>query len=297
MLLRAIPVLLFFLMQAADTANSVEERLWHLRNVGKAFYENPTTQLQAVDEFKKALDLAPSSTREQLNYGLALLRAGKTKEGVAVLEKVQKAHPEVPHTWFNLGIVLKKDGDFPAARQQFEQFVKLVPQEPVGHYNLGVLYKQEGRAEDAIRELETAGKLDLNLAAPHFQLYNIYRTSGQPEKGAVELETFRKNKKAQEAWVSAEDMEWCDYAEVWDPLDMKVPQPGPEEEKYDDRTLPGAVDAKSVNGLAIDADGDLKPDLLVWSSNGASLYRNGTEAVKGFGMDGLTDIQSIAAGD
>ncbi len=166
MLLRAIPVLLLFLMQAADTANSVDERLWHLRNLGKAFYENPTTQLQAVDEFKKALDLAPSSTREQLNYGLALLRAGKTKEGVAVLEKVQKAHPEVPHTWFNLGIVLKKDGDFPAARQQFEQFVKLVPQEPVGHYNLGVLYKQEGRTEDAIRELETAGKLDPNLAAP-----------------------------------------------------------------------------------------------------------------------------------
>ncbi len=92
-------------------------------------------------------------------------------------------------------------------------------------------------------------------------------------------------------------MEWCDYAEVWDPLDMKVPQPAAEEEKYDDRTLPGGVDAKSVNGLVIDADGDLKPDLLVWSSKGASLYRNGTEPVKGFGLEGLTDIQSVAAGD
>ncbi|HXU46102.1 MAG TPA: hypothetical protein VN783_11300, partial [Thermoanaerobaculia bacterium] len=35
------------------------ERLWHHRNLGKAFYENPTTQYEAVEELKKALDLAP----------------------------------------------------------------------------------------------------------------------------------------------------------------------------------------------------------------------------------------------
>lgn len=297
MLLRALLVLLVFLLPAADTANSVDERLWHHRNLGKAFYENPTTQVQAVDEFKKALDLAPKSAREQLNYGLALLRAGKTKEGVEILQKVQKAHPEIPHTWFNLGIVFKKDGDFPAAREQFEQFVKLVPDEPVGHYNFGVLLKQEGKIDDAIRDLRTAGKLNENLAAPHFQLYNIYRTSSRPADAARELEIFRNNKKAQESWVSGEDMEWCDYAEIWDPLDMRVPEPAAEQEKFEDKILPGAVDAKTAHAIVIDADGDSKPDLLVWSSKGVLLYKNGTEPVKGFGLDNLTDIISIAPGD
>ena len=84
---------LLLLLYAADTNSTVERQLWHHRNLGKAFYENPTTQTQAVDEFKKALDLAPSSTRERVNYGLALLRAGKVREGVAELEKVQKADP------------------------------------------------------------------------------------------------------------------------------------------------------------------------------------------------------------
>src|ERR1700759_2819830 len=65
---------------AAQTGSSPDDRLWHLRNLGKAYYENPTTQAQAVDIFKKALDLSPKSARERLNYGLALLRAGKTKE-------------------------------------------------------------------------------------------------------------------------------------------------------------------------------------------------------------------------
>src|SRR5215471_12283607 len=81
-----------------------DEVLARHRALGQAFYENPTTQQEAVTEFQAALKLAPNSSRERLNYGLALLRAGKVEEGVAELKAVQKASPEIPHTWFNLGI-------------------------------------------------------------------------------------------------------------------------------------------------------------------------------------------------
>src|SRR5713226_4626924 len=112
--------LLFCLcLLGAQTSVQVQESLWQHRNLGKAFYENPTTQVQAVEEFRKALELAPGSSRERLNYGLALLRAGKTAEGVQELQKVQKQDPSIPHTWFNLGIVHRKEGDFAKAIPQF----------------------------------------------------------------------------------------------------------------------------------------------------------------------------------
>src|SRR5712692_623666 len=94
-------------MLLAQTGRPYQAQLWHYRNLGKAFYENPTTQKQAVDEFRKALALAPNSPREILNYGLALLRAGDAAAGIAQLEKAQKLAPKLPHTWFNLGIALK----------------------------------------------------------------------------------------------------------------------------------------------------------------------------------------------
>src|SRR6266699_3824242 len=94
----------FLALQGQDSARVREETLWRHRNLGKAFYENPTTQTQAVTEFAAALALAPGSARERLNYGLALLRAGKTKEGVVEIEKAQQQDPKIPHTWFNLGI-------------------------------------------------------------------------------------------------------------------------------------------------------------------------------------------------
>src|SRR5207253_7629591 len=104
-------LLLAVLLWAADLPG-VDERLSQHRNLGKAFYENPTTQVQAVEEFRKALQIAPSSVRERLNFGLALLRAGKTQEGIAELERVQKQDPSLPHTWFNLGITFRKNGEF-----------------------------------------------------------------------------------------------------------------------------------------------------------------------------------------
>src|SRR5664279_3984063 len=93
----------FWLLLHAQVSTANEARLWHFRNLGKAFYENPTTQKQAVAEFRQALALAPTSPREQLNYGIALLRAGDLEAGVAQLEAVQKVAPQLPHTWFNLG--------------------------------------------------------------------------------------------------------------------------------------------------------------------------------------------------
>src|ERR1051325_733077 len=63
---------------AAGGVSGKTEQLQVYRNLGKAFYENPTTQQQAVEQFQKALELAPDSVRERVNYGLALLRAGKT---------------------------------------------------------------------------------------------------------------------------------------------------------------------------------------------------------------------------
>src|SRR5205085_11061951 len=95
-------VLVAMWLWAADTGT--EEKLARHRSLGQAFYENPTTQQEAVTEFREALRLAPASARERLNYGLALLRAGKIDEGVAELKGVQKSDPAIPHTWFNLGI-------------------------------------------------------------------------------------------------------------------------------------------------------------------------------------------------
>ena len=274
----------------------VTEQLWRHRNLGKAFFENPTTQKEAIEEFKKALDLAPNSAREQLNYALALLHGGRTDEAIAGLQQVQQTDRCIPHTWFNLGIYYRKNGPADKAIRQFEGMTRLVPDEPKSHYNLGILYKQADRIEDAERELAMSARLDPNLAGPHFQLYSVYRQMGRRQDAARELQIFTTLKKSQEGAAVPEDMEWCDYAEIWDPIDVKPPAPEPQP-KYETRTFSGEVDPRTAGMLVIDAEGEGRADLLVWSSKGIALCRNGTEPVKDSGLAEVSGVISVAAGD
>ena len=279
------------LLWAAETP-AVSPALAQHRNLGKAFYENPTTQAEAVVEFKKALDLAPTSVREKLNYGLALLRAGKLAQGVAQLKNVQQRDPKLPHTWFNLGISYKRSGDADAAVAQFERMVQLVPNEPIAHYQLGSLYKLQGRTADALKQFQEAARLDRQLAAPRFQLYNLYRQEGQTEDAQKALAEFQQLKKQAEGAAIPEDVDWCTYAEIYDPPEPSAKSPAAAP-TYDDKVL----DITATGLLPIDSTGDGSTDLLTWGATGISLYRHGTTAVTDSGLQDLKAVISVAAGD
>jgi tetratricopeptide (TPR) repeat protein len=287
----------FWALQGQDSARLKEDDLARYRNLGKAFYENPTTQTQAVDEFKKALDLAPQSARERLNYGLALLRAGKTKEGVAEIEKAQKQDPKIPHTWFNLGIAYKKESEYDKAIAQLEHMAQLAPNEPKTHYNLGVLYKLNGKPDQALKEFETASKLDPNLAGPHFQLYNAYRQAGRTEEGARELKLFQAIKERTKGAAIAEDMEWTFFSEIYETIEPKPANQPPAELKFRDVAIAAKLDPKGAGILKLDFDADGRPDVLAWSSSGIVLLKNGSIPVANSGLEAIKAVISIAAGD
>jgi Flp pilus assembly protein TadD len=289
-----------FLAVPRSSGQSGQERLWRYRNLGKALFETPTSQSQAPAELKKALDLAPDSFRDRLNYGLALLRAGQVDQAIVELQKAQAQDPKSPYTWFNLGIAFKRQERTEDAIREFERMVELAPDEPVSHYNLGALYAQTGRQADALRQYETAARLDPKLVAPLFRIYNYYRLNGDEANARRALAVFQEAKQRQQDAGESEDMDWCYYAELYDPvqaLPAARESSSPAAVKYEDRKLPGSVDAASAGMLVLDADGDGSPDLLVWSSRGILLFRNGSQPVADSGLADVRGVISVAAGD
>lgn len=275
------------------------ERLLRLRNLGKAFYENPTTQTQAVEQFRQAAALNPKSNIDRLNYGLALLRAGQGQEGIAVLEAVQKADPKIPHTWFNLGIEFKKLGETGKAIAQLERMAALVPDEPITQYNLGALYKAEGRVDEANAKFELAGRLDPNFAAPHFQLFNYYRQQGKGEEAKRALARFQELKRRhEEAGTGNEDVEWSLYSEVFDPIESgplagSVPAVEP---SFAATVLPGKVNPIASLHL-IDLDGSGSNDILAVAPEGILAFRKALTPVPIPALAEARQVLSAAVGD
>jgi tetratricopeptide (TPR) repeat protein len=281
-------LLTFLLLVQAQPPDSA--RLAQYRNLGKAFYENPTTQKQAAEEFRLALALEPNSVREQVNYGLALLRAGEVDRGIAELEIAQKTGPKVPHTWFNLGVALRKQGKLDEALVQFRGMERLVPDEPVTHYQIGSILKTKGDLAGAIKEFEIARQLNPRLAAPHFQLYGLYRQRN-PEASAAELRIFQDLKKQQEGAAIPEDMEWSAYAEIYEPTE---PVSAP--------LTPVVYRSEKIAGgftgvIALNLNGGTRPSLIAWSASDVKLFRDGRVLVADSGLEQLKDIVFVAPGD
>ena len=227
------------------------------------------------------------------------LRDGKTHEGIVQLEKVQRANPDIPHTWFNLGIIFKKQGETERALPQFERLVRLAPSDAVAHYNLGALYKQSDRIDDAIHEFIAASRLNTSLAAPHFQLYNVYRTLGKREEAERELHQFQQIKQSQEGAAIPEDVEWGDYAEIYDPAGA-LPPAAPEVPKFRERRIEGKVDPRTAGFAVVDGE------LMIWSSEGVLARRPGLEKLKSvrcsiapgdFDNDGRMDLAAVTDHD
>lgn len=271
------------LLLAAALLAAPDERLARHRNLGKAYFENPGTHPQAVQEFQKALALAPDSARERLNLGLAYLANGQTAQGIAELERVQKQDPSLPHTWFNLGVQFKKSGDYDKALRQMEQFVKLVPSEAIGHYNLGTLNKLADRTPDAVRLFEKAAELDPNLAAPHFQLFNLYRQAGRREDSAAQLKLFQQAKENQSKSAVPEDVDWSFYSEIYDPATPAPPSDlKPIPPKFAARTL----HTNAPGMLIVDVDNDGKPEVLPYNGTAVDINNDGWTDVCVVGSDG-----------
>lgn len=298
-------IALALLVSALYPADPVRDRINQHINLGKAFYENPGTAKEAVEEFRQALALVPNSPREKVNYGLALLRAGRTTEGIAQLERAS-GFGNFPQVHFSLGVAYKREGDFNRALREFTETAKLVPDEPVTHYNLGTIYKALNQNEKAIAEFETAARLDLTLAAPHFQLFNAYRTTQKTEQAQRELAIFQEIKKRQSETGATEDMDWSPYSEILDDahaLGSDSDSSALVDVAFEDQRL-GSVGVAGAGIAALDADGDGKLDLIAWSAERVVLFHNtgrgftampvegarGAVFIGDFNNDGLPDL-------
>jgi len=289
---------LAFILLATCSKPHNQDLLDQHRNLGRAYYENPTTQQEAVREFQQALEAAPDSAPDKLNYALALLKVqGREEEAIKLLQEVQRQDPALPHTWFNLGIYYKRQGDAPRAIAQFEGMLARTPDEAIAHYQLGTLYNQVNRRSAAQAQFEKAAELDPLLAAARFQLYNLHRLERNAGQANRYLVDFQRIKELQKSWVTPENVEWCNYAEIYNPPQARVEAAAPPEPKFADTRLAGTVDPTTAGLTLIDSTGSGQTDLLVWSSQGIRLFLKGQRPAAVTGLEGLTGVIDVAPGD
>ncbi len=75
----------------------------------------------AIAEFRRSIELRPTEADAYIQLGVTLMGAGRTDEGIAVLESALVAEPQHPFVLYTLALHAMETRDEPAARRWMEQ--------------------------------------------------------------------------------------------------------------------------------------------------------------------------------
>jgi tetratricopeptide (TPR) repeat protein len=188
-------------------------------------YARAVKVLQPIEEKVSAIpELA-------ISYAGAIAITSGSNQGLARLESLEQANPEIPLAHYLLGEAYASKKQYSQSADELRIALRLDPSNAEAknalvttflalgqktdalhilseladsesedgdvHYRLAQLQIELGLAKDAIGTLETAIRLNPNVAAYHEELAEAYRNNAQPEEADREsrqLETFQEQK-------------------------------------------------------------------------------------------------------
>ena len=94
--------------------------------------------------------------RAEYEIALSYLQQGRHDEGIALLEQVAEAAPELSAPRIDLGVAQHRAGNLEAAEKHLLLAIESNPEQPVAHNELGIIYRKTGRFAEARKSYESA---------------------------------------------------------------------------------------------------------------------------------------------
>jgi tetratricopeptide (TPR) repeat protein len=137
---------------------SHESEAWFQK--GLELEESGAPVEDAVDAYRKVLDLNPGAAGALVNLGTIYYRLHKFEEAEKYYLAAIEADPEYPLAQFNLGNLYDEQGRFQEAVDFYRRALDLNPQYADAHFNLALLCERQGEAMKAVHHWKAYLKLD-----------------------------------------------------------------------------------------------------------------------------------------
>jgi len=110
---------------------------------------------KALAETKRAVELAPNSVMAQIVLAYVLYSAGRTEEAIPILEKAASSSPIIlPRALSHLGVALRKAGRLEEAVAVCTKLIKIKPNYIFPHLTLAAAFAEMGKMEEARAEVK-----------------------------------------------------------------------------------------------------------------------------------------------
>jgi tetratricopeptide (TPR) repeat protein len=140
-------------MRSAETAADFFAR-------GVSLEEDPGTQPEAIENYKKCVELDPLHAAAYINLGTLYYNRHDYEQAERFYRKAIEVDPRYALAYFDLGNVLDETGRLPDAIRAYESAISLAPTYADAHYNLALALEKARQPRKALNHWQAYARLD-----------------------------------------------------------------------------------------------------------------------------------------
>ena len=181
------------LADALEASGDLEGSAQQLKQVAAEFPTSPVPPFklanqarmaerwqEAVDNYEKAVKLAPSFVNARTNLGMSLRGLNRLDDAIEAYRGALKVAPARADVHINLGVALDAAGHMEQSRAAYEEGIRLDPLLYQGYFNLGVLIAESFKdREDGIRLYHESLRIEPNFADAYHTLGTVHTNLGR----------------------------------------------------------------------------------------------------------------------
>ena len=134
---------------------------------------------EAVDNFKKTIQIKPDFVEAHFNLGNALRDLEKSDEAILSYKKAISYKNDYAEAYNNLAKVLLEVGKIEESIKNCKEAIKYKSNFAVAYYNLGKAYRDLGEFDEAVKSNQKAIEIDPGFAEAYNNLSNLLIFKGQ----------------------------------------------------------------------------------------------------------------------
>jgi len=155
-------------------------------NLGPSLFNEGKTE-EALEHFRKAIELKPDYSFAYNNRGNMYAEMGRYEEAVRDYDQAVKLTPDDATAYNNRGTIYSDTGRYGQAIEDFTEAIRLKPGYPDAYYNRGNAFGKSGRFQQALDDFSTAIRLKENYADAYVNRGITYFMMNNEELGCSDL--------------------------------------------------------------------------------------------------------------
>jgi tetratricopeptide (TPR) repeat protein len=175
---------------ASAASSNRREDAYRANNLGVALLEqfNPK---QAVDKFRRALELDPQLAIARVNLSIALFYAADVDEALTEAKKAAEVLPNSPQPFYLLGLIAKTQNRTDDAISAFQRVLQLDVRDVGANVYLAQFLMLQRKYAEALKLLRVALEVEPYNATATYNLTISLLRSGQNEEGQRQMKRFQ----------------------------------------------------------------------------------------------------------